>query len=266
MGPELLAPQRFGLKDSRPAKTSDRYALGMVIYETISRNLPFHEYKDVEVIVKVLDNERPARGAKFTKSLWGMLERCWVPQPSRRPSIEDVLQCLETPSSFSESPLGTDEVIEVYDKRNSLVWGPQLGLRHDHDTNIFSFFTWPGSNHRRTLRIHPDGQLPPVVSSFASPAEGVVSGSPSSRTTASTRHPADGVFTNKRVTQEVQERKPVSSAKGPVSGTSNLPETDTPVIMCRNCQSTDTPIWKRDSEGHPLCNECRPSYVSFVRR
>jgi serine/threonine protein kinase len=55
MSPELIDPQRFGLKGSRPTRSSDCYALGMVIYETISGNLPFHEHTDLTVFVKVLE-------------------------------------------------------------------------------------------------------------------------------------------------------------------------------------------------------------------
>ena len=95
MSPELIAPERFGLKHSRPKKPSDCYALGMVIYETISGKLPFHEDTDLTVFVKVLDGKRPSRKARFTDGLWKMLELCWGSQPNARPNIEDVLQCLE---------------------------------------------------------------------------------------------------------------------------------------------------------------------------
>ena len=104
MSPELIAPQRFGLKKSRPTKSSDCYALGMVIYETISGNLPFHEDTDLTVFLKVVEGERPSRGARFTKGLWRLLEQCWVSQPSHRPTIEDVLRHLEELSNSSEPP------------------------------------------------------------------------------------------------------------------------------------------------------------------
>ena len=94
MSPELIDPQQFGLKSSRPTESSDCYAFGMVIYETISGNLPFHEDADITVFVKVMQGKRPPRGATFRKDLWGMLERCWESQPSSRPSIGDVLRCL----------------------------------------------------------------------------------------------------------------------------------------------------------------------------
>ena len=113
MSPELIDPQRFGFEKGRPTKSSDCYALGMVIYETISGNLPFHEHTDPTVVMKVLKGERPPRGKKFTRSLWKMLELCWASQPGNRPSIEGVLRDLEM---FSNSPEplspGVDEETE----------------------------------------------------------------------------------------------------------------------------------------------------------
>jgi len=100
MSPELLHPERFGFGDGRPTTESDCYALGMVVYEVLSGQVPFVQDKNLVVIRKVTDGERPARprgteGAWFTDDLWGMLELCWRPEPSDRPSIKALLQCLE---------------------------------------------------------------------------------------------------------------------------------------------------------------------------
>ena len=118
--PELIAPQRFGFKNSRPTKASDCYALGMVIYETISGNLPFHKHTDLTVIMKVLEGEHPSRGVRFTESLWKMLELCWEPQPNDRPSIEDVLRGLEIVSNSSELPPPVVEEEEDSDGSDSI--------------------------------------------------------------------------------------------------------------------------------------------------
>jgi len=104
MSPERINPERFGSKDGRPTKPSDCYALGMVAYETISGKMPFHKHPDIIVFMKVVEGERPPRGDRFTDGLWGVLERCWEPQPNNRPSIEDVLQCLEMVSNLSGLP------------------------------------------------------------------------------------------------------------------------------------------------------------------
>jgi len=120
MGPELIAPERFGFEKSRPTKASDCYALGMVIYETISGKLPFHEHTDLTVFLKVVEGERPPRAVGFTDDLWGTLKLCWAPQPYTRPNIEDVLQCLERVLNSSEPPSpGTDQEAEDGDDWDS---------------------------------------------------------------------------------------------------------------------------------------------------
>jgi serine/threonine protein kinase len=108
MSPELIAPERFGFKTSRPTKSSDCYALGMVIHETISGNVPFYKHTDLAVFVKVLEGERPLREVECADSLWEILERCWAPQPGSRPSIRDVLRCLERLSQSHELPTETE--------------------------------------------------------------------------------------------------------------------------------------------------------------
>ena len=102
MSPELIDPEQFGFKKYCPTKASDCYALGMVIYETISGKLPFHQYTDLNVFFKVVRGERPRRGRGFTDDLWKMLGLSWKPQPDVRPNVEDVLLCLQQASNPPE--------------------------------------------------------------------------------------------------------------------------------------------------------------------
>ena len=105
MSPELLAPEQA----DRPTKSSDCYALGMVIYEVLSGRTPFHQLQNHIVVQRVIEGLRPGRpegeeGVWFTDELWGMVERCWTPGPDNRPSINTVLECLGLRSSLP----GTD--------------------------------------------------------------------------------------------------------------------------------------------------------------
>ena len=121
MSPELLYPDKSGLKNSRPTKQSDCYALGMVIYEVLSGRAPFTPFNHYIAMRKIMEGERPERpeeaeGAWFTDDLWRMLNRCWVAQPDRRPNITVVLECLERVSRTLETSsqqvgeeAGTDE-------------------------------------------------------------------------------------------------------------------------------------------------------------
>ena len=100
MSPELLDPERFGFKDSRPTKKSDCYALGMVVYEVLGGRAPFASLKDFIVMRKVTDGERPGKpdGPEktwFKDDLWRMVNLCWETKPESRPNIETVLECLE---------------------------------------------------------------------------------------------------------------------------------------------------------------------------
>ena len=115
MSPELIDPERFGLDTSRRTKPSDSYALGMVIYETISGHLPFHKHSDLTVFKKVLDDKRPLRGVGFTDNIWDLLGKCWEPEPGARPSVEVVLQYLEEVWNSSETPSRVDEDSEGED-------------------------------------------------------------------------------------------------------------------------------------------------------
>ena len=104
MSPERFDPGKFGLRESHPTKESDRYALGMVIYEVLSGETPYALCNQLVVVQKIMDGERPKRpegvqGAWFTAGLWQILELCWKPRPGDRPSLNVVLQCLRDVTS-----------------------------------------------------------------------------------------------------------------------------------------------------------------------
>ena len=106
MSPELFDSE---VQDCRPTKYSDCYALAMVVYEVLSLRQPFHQYRNLVITGRIIQGYRPERpdgvgGAWFTNDVWELLKRCWVPEPQNRPSVEDVLCCLEESSaSWSSS-------------------------------------------------------------------------------------------------------------------------------------------------------------------
>ena len=119
MSPELLHPGLFDIKDSRPTKESDSYALGMVILEVLSGHPPFKRFGGVDVIRMVTGGERPERpnGPErvwFTDGLWRILTQCWRPQRESRPGIDAILEFLEEVSSSWEPlpPQPDGEVVE----------------------------------------------------------------------------------------------------------------------------------------------------------
>jgi len=147
MSPELIDPERFGFKSSRPTKNSDCYALGMVVYETITGRFPFYQHGDLTVFVKVLAGERPTREVRFTEDLWKMMESCWAHQPNNRPGVEDVLQCLEKTTDFSSS-LRMDEEIEKGDDHLDFDDLPCMFVFSFLPSTFHSLSAFHGDNHR----------------------------------------------------------------------------------------------------------------------
>ena len=137
MSPELINPQQFGSEKGRPTQASDCYALGMVIYETIGGRSPFHEHSDLNVVMKVVNGERPRRELFFPEELWKMLELCWAPQPRDRPSIKEVLQCLEgIPDSQGSQTLPSVWADEEGSSDNSSLTSESSGMFVIHTFSI----------------------------------------------------------------------------------------------------------------------------------
>ena len=107
MSPELLLPEKFGFKDRRRTKESDRYALGMVILEVLSGHAPYESYVDFIAAQKVTRGKHPKRpkGEWFTDELWKTLKDCWSSKPKRRPTAEAILECLGRVSAALQLPL-----------------------------------------------------------------------------------------------------------------------------------------------------------------
>jgi len=154
MSPELLHPEHFGFKQSRPTKKSDCYALGMVILEVLTGEPPFARYKDFIVMRKVIEGERPERPerAGFTDDLWRTLEKCWSPQPYNRPTIEAVLESLgqvsdwqpPTPSGEEGEADGDESVSTVSQGLPERTQEPQLQAERGEDREQYLCRSTPG--------------------------------------------------------------------------------------------------------------------------
>jgi hypothetical protein len=116
MSPEILAPSRFGLKDSVPMQEADVYAFGLVIYQVweqdrgyppftyiaqvLTGETPFRGLRLGEIALSVVQGERPAKPENasaigFSDSLWNFVQCCWDGKMESRPEVAEVVSRLE---------------------------------------------------------------------------------------------------------------------------------------------------------------------------
>ncbi|KAF9448602.1 kinase-like protein [Macrolepiota fuliginosa MF-IS2] len=84
-------------EDATPATfTTDIYSMASMIYEVLTGRIPFYEIpRDETVISRVIKGIRPSKPAagmelELTDEIWEIMNRCWNPTPSERPTASQV--------------------------------------------------------------------------------------------------------------------------------------------------------------------------------
>ncbi|GAN08089.1 transcription factor [Mucor ambiguus] len=104
-------------------------------------------------------------------------------------------------------------------------------------------------------RISPAPLLapaPPPPSSFSS--------SPLSSSTVVSKPPVPTFVVTQQQSTSQQSKENVSSvtttSAAAITSSSSTSLEDLANLICANCQTTTTPLWRRDESGHPICNAC----------
>ena len=82
--PEVLNYERAGTK-------SDVYSYGVVVWEIVSRKLPWENVTLKQLLVKVGKGKRPSVPPGAPPLLASLMERCWVDNREERITFDDVL-------------------------------------------------------------------------------------------------------------------------------------------------------------------------------
>ncbi|KAK7689557.1 hypothetical protein QCA50_007349 [Cerrena zonata] len=96
IAPELVNPEKFGRKSSKPTLAGDVYAFGCVTIELYTGNPPYPGLQSYQVIKKIMAAEPIPRPAFYNEPqmmgdcMWNIVERCLRYDPIQRPSASDI--------------------------------------------------------------------------------------------------------------------------------------------------------------------------------
>ena len=88
MAPEVLKG------DKRLSSKVDIYSFGLILFQLLTRKVPFDDLEQVTIPHRIISGVRPKIPSTCPKPLKKLIELCWHPSPKRRPAAAHVLTAL----------------------------------------------------------------------------------------------------------------------------------------------------------------------------
>ncbi|CAI2180270.1 16853_t:CDS:2 [Funneliformis geosporum] len=92
-----IAPEIFqGQKSNKYTEESDIYSFGIIMWEIMIGKRPFwdHNY-DTDLIIKICDGIRPPIITNAPEGYIKLMEKCWHPDPNKRPATVAILEFID---------------------------------------------------------------------------------------------------------------------------------------------------------------------------
>jgi hypothetical protein len=164
LAPEIICPPPHAINvvESKPA---DVYAFGMVVIEVFTLQPPFGDSSGARLLCKILDGHRPeipsnAEAIGLTGPVQELLQKCWLKDPARRPTINGVVRWCEDLTGISQplrrTPLKQSRPLSVPRPTPPLVTAGGLSTRSGKHAVPFPYIT-NSSVWRMTTCRHPKG-------------------------------------------------------------------------------------------------------------
>ncbi|KLO13729.1 kinase-like protein [Schizopora paradoxa] len=151
-----------------PNKKSDVWAFGMVIYELLSRDMPYSHVRDKnQVMMYIYQGRLPKKPAgidtlsdnelNYEKQLWDLCKSCWAQEPKDRPTMD--LMCLWVKKLINEVEV---QVLQVNDVNYN---GIHTSQNNQSEISI-THYEEPTEKSMPLEYVTPELNLPPTGSPF----------------------------------------------------------------------------------------------------
>ncbi|XP_062383786.1 protein kinase Npk [Sardina pilchardus] len=87
------------------SETCDTYSYGVVLWEMLTREVPFKGFEGLQVAWLVVEkHERPTVPSSCPASFAELMRKCWLAEPKERPVFKQIMSTLESMSTDSKLP------------------------------------------------------------------------------------------------------------------------------------------------------------------
>ena len=97
LAPEIIRPPQDTSNHVLESKPADVFAFAMLAVEVFTGKVPFEEQGNPGAASRIFKGDRPefpqnAEDVGLTIQMWELLQRCWDAEPTKRPTIEEVVE------------------------------------------------------------------------------------------------------------------------------------------------------------------------------
>eukprot|EP00727_Mastigamoeba_balamuthi_P013184 m51a1_g8489 putative serine threonine kinase (1235) ;mRNA; f:551113-558982 len=116
------------IKNGAFSTKSDVYAFGVMMWEMVTRDLPYKDMNPVLVAARVAENLRPEVGPEFDKvqPLRELMEQCWDQSPAIRPEFTDILMSLMKARELLKGLFMAIVFTDIQQSTELWEWNPSL--------------------------------------------------------------------------------------------------------------------------------------------
>lgn len=103
------------IKDEEITKAGDVYSFSMIVYEIMTSKKPFENCSFSEIIKNVTNGVRPEFTVTISEPYRKLIEDCWSPEASKRPTFEEIVQDVKSNDGYITEMVEKDEFMYYVD-------------------------------------------------------------------------------------------------------------------------------------------------------